>query len=246
MKPFGTQMRLQIFASILIAVSAVGQNLDTDAIKAAGYVSQVHNQMRDPESFRLERVTSRGNKDGYSNICVYFRSHNGFGGYEDGVYAFLDSKKGVRMLDVSVDYTPFTHEPLNQRLSEQRYCQSNRHFQQLDITGAVEKQGEKSVADTATAPSQQQKAAPANNPQAEPPAESGVPMQSANVTVKSTPQGADINVDGKFMGSTPSTIQLSPGEHLVSVEKEGMRPWQRTMTVSAGGSITIDATLEKR
>lgn len=233
-------MRLQAIASILIAVSAVGQNLETDAIKAAGYVSQVHNRMRDPDSFRLERVTTRGNKNGYSNICVYFRSHNGFGGYEDGVYAFLDSKKGVRMLDVSVDYAFGSNVPLNQRLSEQRYCQSNQHFQQLDITGAVEK--EKSMG-TSAAPSQQQEPAPADNPRAELDAGSGA--QLANVTVKSRPQGADINVDGKFMGSTPSTIQLSLGGHVVSVEKEGLKPWKRTMTVSAGGSITIDATLEK-
>jgi hypothetical protein len=68
---------------------------------------------------------------------------------------------------------------------------------------------------------------------------------SASPLRNHTACGADINVDGKFMGSTPSTIQLSPGEHLVSVEKEGLRPWQRTMTVSAGGSVTIDATLEK-
>ncbi len=83
------------------------------------------------------------------------------------------------------------------------------------------------------------------NSQAEAPAESGPPAQPANVTVKSAPPGADINVDGKFMGNTPSTIQLTAGEHEVLVEKEGLRPWQRTMTVSAGGSITIDATLEK-
>jgi hypothetical protein len=83
----------------------------------------------------------------------------------------------------------------------------------------------------------------ADNSQTEP--QSDVPMQPATVTIKSTPPGCDINVDGKFMGSTPSTIQLSPGEHLVSVEKEGLRPWQRTMTVTAGGSVTLDATLEK-
>jgi hypothetical protein len=81
--------------------------------------------------------------------------------------------------------------------------------------------------------------------QAGPPIESGPAAQPASVNVKSTPSGADINVDGKFMGSTPSTIQLAPGEHQVSVEKEGLRPWQRTMTVSAGGSIMIDAMLEK-
>lgn len=81
--------------------------------------------------------------------------------------------------------------------------------------------------------------APADNLQPEPAA------QSATVIVKSTPLGADINVDGKWMGSTPSTIQLAPGDHEVSIEKEGLTPWQRTMTVTAGGSTTIDATLVK-
>jgi hypothetical protein len=75
--------------------------------------------------------------------------------------------------------------------------------------------------------------------------ETGPAMQPASVIVKSTPPGCDINVDGKYMGSTPSTIQLAPGEHEVSIEKEEMRPWQRTMTVTAGGSSTIDATLVK-
>jgi hypothetical protein len=112
----------------------------------------------------------------------------------------------------------------------------------LKLKPSDEKQD--AVAETSTAPSQQQEPAPADS-QAEPHVEASVPMQPANVTVKSTPQGADINVDGKFMGSTPSTIQLSPGEHLVSVEKEGLRPWQRTMTVTAGGSVTLDAKLEK-
>ncbi|MGA3200726.1 MAG: PEGA domain-containing protein [Halobacteriota archaeon] len=85
-----------------------------------------------------------------------------------------------------------------------------------------------------------QKSEPAIVPQKSEPA-----MPLASIVVKSTPPGADINVDGKWMGSTPSTIQLAPGEHEISVEKEGLRPWQRTMTVTAGGSSTIDATLEK-
>jgi hypothetical protein len=85
----------------------------------------------------------------------------------------------------------------------------------------------------------------AGNSQAEPRVESRPVMQLASVIVKSTPPGCDINVDGKYMGSTPSTIQLAPGEHEVSIEKEEMTPWQRTMTVTAGGSFTIDATLVK-
>lgn len=66
-----------------------------------------------------------------------------------------------------------------------------------------------------------------------------------SIIVKSTPPGCDINVDGKWMGSTPSTIRLAPGDHNISIEKDEMRAWQRMMTVTAGGSSTIDATLEK-
>ncbi len=67
----------------------------------------------------------------------------------------------------------------------------------------------------------------------------------STVVIKATPDGADITVDGKFMGSTPSTLKLTPGEHAVVIEKAGFKTWQRTMTVGSSGTITIDATLEK-
>jgi|HubBroStandDraft_1064217.scaffolds.fasta_scaffold29930_5 hypothetical protein len=85
----------------------------------------------------------------------------------------------------------------------------------------------------------------ADNPQAAEPVESGPTVELASITVKSTPPGCDINVDGKWMGSTPSTIRLAPGEHDISIEKDEMRSWQRRMTVTSGGSSNIDATLEK-
>jgi hypothetical protein len=70
------------------------------------------------------------------------------------------------------------------------------------------------------------------------------PAASA-IIVKSTPDGAEISVDGKFMGSTQSTLRLAPGEHVIVIEKSGFKPWQRTMTVSSSDNITVDATLEK-
>jgi len=67
----------------------------------------------------------------------------------------------------------------------------------------------------------------------------------STVVVKSSPDGADITVDGKYVGSTPSTVRLAPGDHTISIEKSSFKAWQRTMTVSPGGIVTIDATLEK-
>ena len=70
------------------------------------------------------------------------------------------------------------------------------------------------------------------------------PQEPSTVVVKSTPDGADITVDGKYMGNTPSTLQLAPGEHAVSIERRGYRQWQRTISVNSGGIVTIDARLE--
>jgi hypothetical protein len=67
----------------------------------------------------------------------------------------------------------------------------------------------------------------------------------SSISVKSAPDGAEILVDGNFAGSTPSTLQLKSGEHTISVKKAGYVLWKRTITLSAGGNITVDAALEK-
>jgi hypothetical protein len=65
------------------------------------------------------------------------------------------------------------------------------------------------------------------------------------VPIKSAPDGADITVDGKFVGSTPSTVKLSPGDHTIKIEKSGFKAWERTITVSPGSEVTVNATLEQ-
>jgi hypothetical protein len=79
------------------------------------------------------------------------------------------------------------------------------------------------------------------------------PAQTANgtapvlssVEVKSTPDGADITVDDKYMGSTPSTLKLAAGDHKIKLGKAGFKTWERTLTVGEGSSATVNATLEK-
>lgn len=66
----------------------------------------------------------------------------------------------------------------------------------------------------------------------------------ASVEIHSTPGGADISVDGKFVGSTPSSLELSGGDHEIDIEKSGFKQWQR-MTHVTGGKVTISADLDK-
>ena len=84
------------------------------------------------------------------------------------------------------------------------------------------------------------------------PVAAGVPPQTAlvasasapKVSVASTPEGADIEIDGSFVGNTPSSIDVAPGDHQVAVKKSGYKDWTRKLKVS-GGDITLNAELEK-
>ena len=79
----------------------------------------------------------------------------------------------------------------------------------------------------------------------QPPIAASDASQISSVSIKSDPAGAEITIDGKFVGTTPSSVQLKPGEHTVSIEKVGFKSWQKAMTVSAGGSVSLEATLDK-
>jgi PEGA domain len=67
----------------------------------------------------------------------------------------------------------------------------------------------------------------------------------SSVDVKSSPDGAEITIDDKYMGSTPSTLKLVPGDHKIKLEKSGFKVWERTLAVGAGGNANINATLDK-
>jgi hypothetical protein len=64
------------------------------------------------------------------------------------------------------------------------------------------------------------------------------------VTVSSVPAAAEVEVDGKFVGNTPSSVMLPAGEHTVRIVKKGFKPWERKLTVS-GGSANVSAELEE-
>jgi len=57
---------------------------------------------------------------------------------------------------------------------------------------------------------------------------------TALMDISSTPSGADIEIDDKFVGSTPSSISVAPGDHEVVVKKAGFTAWQKKVAVSAG------------
>jgi hypothetical protein len=66
----------------------------------------------------------------------------------------------------------------------------------------------------------------------------------ASLAIASTPAGADIEVDGNFVGNTPSTVNLTPGSHQIVVKKKGFVDWTKTLKLT-GGNINLNAELEQ-
>src|SRR6266567_4623033 len=65
---------------------------------------------------------------------------------------------------------------------------------------------------------------------------------TGQLDIASTPPGADIEIDGKFVGNTPSSISVAPGDHEISIKKSGFTEWTRKMSVSSG-HVNINAEL---
>jgi hypothetical protein len=71
------------------------------------------------------------------------------------------------------------------------------------------------------------------------------PTLMGKLSIASAPDGADIEVDGGFVGNTPSDVQVTEGEHTISVSKSGFKSWERKLKVNAGSNIHLSAELEK-
>jgi hypothetical protein len=65
---------------------------------------------------------------------------------------------------------------------------------------------------------------------------------TSGLTIDASAPNCDIEVDGSFVGNTPSTLNLTPGKHEIVVKKAGCKDWSRSMTV-ASGSIRVSADM---
>lgn len=66
----------------------------------------------------------------------------------------------------------------------------------------------------------------------------------ATIDFTSNPIGADIEIDGNFVGNTPSSLTVEPGDHTIKISKAGYKTWERKMKASAG-NVKITAELEQ-
>jgi len=75
--------------------------------------------------------------------------------------------------------------------------------------------------------------------------QSAAPGRASSTVLKlaSSPSGADIELDGNFVGHTPSSVPATEGDHSIRITKAGYKSWERRIK-TVGGEVTIAAELE--
>jgi hypothetical protein len=67
---------------------------------------------------------------------------------------------------------------------------------------------------------------------------------SGSVTITSDQPSADVEVDGMFVGNTPTTLPVASGAHQISVHS-GSAQWKRNLQVVPGSAVTLNAQLSQ-
>jgi hypothetical protein len=71
-----------------------------------------------------------------------------------------------------------------------------------------------------------------------------VPAGNGDVTIHSEPENADIYVDGKFVGNTPSVLPLSAGMHHIAISARGKKTWERDLEVVKDAQVQLHAVMD--
>jgi S1-C subfamily serine protease len=72
------------------------------------------------------------------------------------------------------------------------------------------------------------------------------PKAKGHVTIAADTEGAEIFIDGKFVGNAPASFTLSSGPHKIEVKDQNGGVWQRDLEVLGESDVRLAAKLTKK
>jgi hypothetical protein len=66
----------------------------------------------------------------------------------------------------------------------------------------------------------------------------------ATISVSSTPDGAEIYLDGAFIGNAQATLKLNAGKHTIKLTLAGYQDWSREVTALTGSEAHLTANFQ--
>jgi hypothetical protein len=162
----------------------------------------------------------------------FHKTHTTFGTRLEHAMTLRVSMSGYLTQQITITNGPFEWDAINGRRHGSYFLLKANHFEiKLEpipvgsvSSEATEREGPMRPA-AVEAQSEENKAA------------SG----TGSVAIGSDPPGADIYVDGKFVGQTPSSVRLTRGLHHIQVKAENQQAWERDLEVLKDSQLTLHA-----
>lgn len=70
-------------------------------------------------------------------------------------------------------------------------------------------------------------------------------LATGTLVVNSLPDGATAEVEGRTLGTTPTSTELREGPYTVQVRRDGYLPYEETVALEGGGETQVNATLRR-
>jgi len=68
---------------------------------------------------------------------------------------------------------------------------------------------------------------------------------TTTIKITSSPANAEVTLDGRLAGSTPSSLRATSGDHIIVVRMAGFQPWQKKIHLDAE-PVALDVALYKQ
>lgn len=167
----------------------------------------------------------------------FHKTHTVFGSRLDHSMVVRISKDGYLTTQVTLTQGPFEWVAVNGRHHGKYFLLKSHHF---DIKLEPISYGDGSPVETidGEGPMSPPSTAALREDDHETRAATG------SVEIVSDPPGAEIYVDGNFIGQTPATVSLGAGLHHVELKVSGKNRWTRDVEVLKDSRLTLHSVLE--
>ena len=168
----------------------------------------------------------------------FHKTHTVFGARLEHAMTLRVSKDGYSTQQITITDGPFEWIAVSGKRHGNYFVLKSDHFD-MKLAASAEIAGATSAGDARVGPMHPQTVTAELSDEGE--KARGV----GSLAIASDPAGAEVYVDGHFVGQTPATLRLASGAHRIELRASGKRDWSRELEVIKDSEVTVRPVIER-
>jgi hypothetical protein len=168
----------------------------------------------------------------------FHKTHTVFGTRLEHAMTLRVSKDGYAAQQITITDGPYEWLSVNGKRHGNYFVLKSDHFD-MKLAPRAEVPSTTSAGDSRMGPMHPQTVSTALNDEGE--KSRGI----GSLAIASDPAGAEVYVDGHFVGQTPATLRLASGAHRIELRANGKRDWSRELEVIKDSEVTVRPVMER-